>query len=156
MLKRIPMIKMELVQQSCNHLFYSHPVYFSLILSIILLPIPTDAAGNETMTAHQIVMFLDKANFDIYADHWNEQDLYFGRHNQKVLDIDKLFGSQKHNLPANPDALHEAARIILRSPIDASKFNQKEFLKSHTDIIAIERTLSHKMRRHWLGDDAPK
>ena len=116
----------------------------------------TDAAGNETMTAHQIVMFLDKANFDIYADHWNEQDLYFGRHNQKVLDIDKLFGSQKHNLPANPEALHEAARVILRSPIDASKFNQKEFLKSHTDIIAIERTLSHKMRRHWLGDEAPK
>ena len=36
------------------------------------------------MTAHQIVLFLNKTNFDIYADHWNEQDLYFGRHHQKV------------------------------------------------------------------------
>lgn len=140
------------------HFISSNNVFFHFLILILSAHkhFLSDAAGNETMTAHQIVMFLDKANFDIYADHWNEQDLYFGRHNQKVLDIDKLFGSQKHNLPANPEALHEAARIILRSPIEASKFNQKEFLKSHTDIIAIERTLSHKMRRHWLGADAPK
>lgn len=44
----------------------------------------SDTAGNETMTPHQIVLFLNKTNFDIYADHWNEQDLYFGRHHQKV------------------------------------------------------------------------
>lgn len=107
------------------------------------------------MTAHQIVMFLDKFNFDIYADHWNEQDLYFGNHRQKVLDIDKLFGSHKHNLPADASALEEAARTILRKPLDAASFNQREFLKSHTDIIAIERSLSRRMRKHWLGDAAP-
>lgn len=109
-----------------------------------------DTAGNETMTAHQIVLFLNKTNFDIYADHWNEQDLYFGKHHQKVFDIDRLFGSDKHNLPANPGALFEAARVILRSPIDAATFHQKTFLKSHTDIIAIERGLSARMKKYFL------
>lgn len=115
----------------------------------------TDAAGNETMTAHQILVFLDKANFDIYADHWNEQELYFGNHRQKVLDIDKLFGSNKHNLPADSALLEEAARTILHKPLDVAVFNHREFLKSHTDIIAIERSLSRRMRKHWLGDAAP-
>jgi hypothetical protein len=108
------------------------------------------------MTAHQIVLFLNKTNFDIYADHWNEQDLYFGRHHQKVMDIDKLFGSEKFNLPADVSLLHDAARIILRSPIDPATFNQKVFLKSHTDIIAIERGLSEKMKKFWLPAPTPQ
>ena len=65
------------------------------------------------------------------------------------MDIDKLFGSEKFSLPADPALLHDAARLVLRSPIDPASFNQRTFLKSHTDIIAIERSLSQKMKQYW-------
>jgi hypothetical protein len=99
MLRRIPMIKMELVQNECKlkndlkrvpcHSTFSVSFAESLSDCAIFTESPhlfpiLDVAGNETMTAHQIVLFLNKTNFDIYADHWNEQDLYFGRHHQKV------------------------------------------------------------------------
>jgi hypothetical protein len=67
------------------------------------------------------------------------------------MDIDKLFGSEKFNLPTDLTALHEGAKLILRNPIDPATFNQKVFLKSHTDIIAIERGLSTRMKQYWLS-----
>lgn len=102
------------------------------------------------MTAHQIVLFLNKTGFEIFADHWNEQDLYFGRHHTKVMDIDKMFGSEKFNLGPDAVALQDSAKLILKNPIDAGTFNQHQFLKSHTDIIAIERSLASRMKRHFL------
>lgn len=68
-----------------------------------------------------------------------------------MMDIDKLFGSEKFNLAADVSALHEGAKLILKHPIDPATFNQKSFLKSHTDIIAIERGLSNRMKRFWLS-----
>lgn len=54
-----------------------------------------DQAGNETIKAEEIVLFLNRSNFDIYLDHWNEQSLYFGNYGNQLMDIDKLFGSEK-------------------------------------------------------------
>lgn len=126
-LRRVPMIKMELVQ----------PEYVS---------------GNETVKAEEIIHFLNRSNFEIFVDHWNEQNLYFGNHGKQVMDIDKLFGSEKFKLTSDISFLEQSARMILKSPIDPSKFSQKLFLKQHTDIIAIERNLANKMKKKFLVD----
>ena len=102
------------------------------------------------MSAFEIVNFLDSNNFDIYIDHWNEQELYFGKHGNVVMDIDKMFGSEKFKLESDLDFLRECAVKILSQPIDPKTFNQRQFLKSSTDIIAIERSLSEKMKEFFL------
>lgn len=51
-----------------------------------------DTSGNETVTAAQILEFLHENHFDIFIDHWNEQNLYFGKHGNDVMEIDKMFG----------------------------------------------------------------
>ena len=102
------------------------------------------------MTPYQIVQFLNASNFDIYADHWNEQDLYFGRHHEKVMEIDHLFGSAKFQLGANPEKLRESAALILSKPVDPASFDHRKFLREHTDIIAIERSLSQRMKLRFL------
>jgi len=130
-LKRVPMIKMELVQQS-----YS--------------------SGNESVSAAQIVEFLQSNNFEVFIDHWNEQSLYFGNHGKKIMEIDKLFGSDKFHLGFSLEALHSAALLILKNPLDPTiPFNQKSFLNVATDVIAIEKSLSAKMKNKWLGIPLP-
>lgn len=101
------------------------------------------------MTSHQIIQFLDKMGFEIFVDHWNEQDLYFGKKPDKIMDIDKLFGSAKYNLPHNVDALYNAARVILSQPMDIPNYILHNFLKSYTDIICIEKVLATRMRKHF-------
>ena len=98
-----------------------------------------------------MVAFLNRSGFEIFTDHWNEQDLYFGKHHQQVMDIDRLFGSEKFKLAPDEVALHNAAALILRGPVDVSNFNHKQFLKGATDIIAIERSLADRMKRQWLN-----
>lgn len=129
-LRRVPMIKIELVQ-------------------------PQYQAGDETVKAEDIILFLNRSNYDLYADHWNEQSLYFGNHGKEVLEIDRLFGSDKHGLQADQNLLAEAAKRILSKIIDPASFNQRDFLKSHTDIIAIERSLSTKMKQRFLEPALP-
>lgn len=126
-LRRVPMIKIELVQ-------------------------PHYTAGDESVKAEDIVLFLNRSNYDLYADHWNEQSLYFGNHGKEVLEIDRLFGSDKHNLGADIALLNEGAKKILGKQLDPATFNQRDFLKSHTDIIAIERSLSKKMKQKWVPE----
>jgi hypothetical protein len=41
--------------------------------SLLIIIIIVDTAGNQTVTANDILLFLNQSNFDIYADHWNEQ-----------------------------------------------------------------------------------
>lgn len=120
---------------------------------MLLVPLP-DAAGNETMSPQQIVSFLNSSGFEVFADHWNEQDLYFGKHHTQVMDIDRLFGSDKFKLATDEAALHAAAALILRAPLDVAGFNHKQFLKGATDVIAIERGLADRMKRKWLSAPA--
>lgn len=47
-------------------------IYF-FIETVIVAVSTTDTSGNETVTANDIIQFLNQSNFDIYADHWNEQ-----------------------------------------------------------------------------------
>lgn len=103
------------------------------------------------MSAFDIIQFLHQNRFDLYFDHWNEQHLYFGKHGNAVQDVDHLFGSDKFNLPLVMKPLEDAAVRILSNPIDPPKFNQRNFLKSHTDVIAIERGLSSRMKERFLG-----
>lgn len=123
-LKKTPMIKIELVQ----------PEYIS---------------GNESVSASHIVDFLHRNHFDIYMDHWNEQNLYFGKHHTEIFEIDRIFGSQKFKLASDLAVMNACALRILQNPVDPKTFNQKTFLKTGTDIIAIERSLSEKMKKAW-------
>ena len=109
-----------------------------------------DQAGNETVTPHDIIRFLNESGYDLYVDHWNEQDLYFGKHGNQVMEVDKLFGSEKFNLPASIEELNKGANLILKNPLEVNTFNHKHFLKSWTDVIAIEKSLSKKMKKRWL------
>lgn len=124
-LRKVPMIKIELVQ-------------------------PDYTAGNETITAQQILQYLKENHFELYIDHWNEQHLYFGKRPNDVLDIDKMFGSAKFKLKTDMDLLVASAKLILQNPIDVDSFNQRNFLKFATDVIAIEKGLSDKMKTKFL------
>lgn len=125
-LRRVPMIKIELVQ-------------------------PEYEAGNETVHIKEILEFLEDHNFDLYVDHWNEQHLYFGKQANEVLEIDRMFGSIKFKLQSDMTLLHECARRILSQPIDVKTYNREQFLKHATDVIAIERGLSDRMKSTFLG-----
>lgn len=57
----------------------------------------SDTAGNQTVHAYDIVQFLNQSNFDLFIDPFNEQHLYFGKHGDKVLEIDEMFGSGNSN-----------------------------------------------------------
>lgn len=124
-LKRIQMIKIELVQ-------------------------PDYTAGNETVSAQHILQYLQDRHFDLYVDHWNEQNLYFGKHGNDIMDIDRMFGSKKFNLKADRKVIDDSARLILSNPINASTFHQRNFMKQSTDVIAIERSLSELMKLKFL------
>lgn len=123
-LKRIPMMKIELVQ----------PEYLD---------------GNETMSAIQILQFLSSHGFDVFVDKWAENHLYFGKHGNEILEIDRMFGSTKFKLASDLNVLIASAKTILSSKIDVDSFNQRNFLKSSTDIIAIEKSLSIKMKTYF-------
>jgi len=72
-LRRVPMIKIELVQSSY-------------------------ADGNSSATPEEIVKFLHSNGYEIFKDHWLENSLYFGNRGNEVLDIDRMFGSSKFKL----------------------------------------------------------
>ena len=130
-LKRVPMIKIELVQ-------------------------PEYEAGNQTVHIKDILSFLDKRGYDLYIDHWNEQHLYFGKQPNDILEIDRMFGSIKFKLQSDIKLLHECAERILNEPIDVETYNRDSFLKRATDVIAIERDLSGRMQKLFLGKERPK
>lgn len=111
---------------------------------------PSYTAGNETVSAQELLLFLEQSGFELYMDVWAENHLYFGKYGNEILDIDKMFGSQKFNLNTNIKFLNECAKKILSNPINASLFNHKQFLKSATDVIAVEKILSTKMKSKWF------
>ena len=125
-LRKTPMLKIELVQ----------PKY-------------TD--GNTTATPEEVVKFLYEHGFELFKDHWLENYLYFGKEGNKVLDIDKMFGNTKLNANLDGKFLDECAKKILADPIDVEKFNGHAFQKSFTDIIAIERDLSDRLKVRFMG-----
>jgi FkbM family methyltransferase len=125
-IKKIPMMKVELVQ-------------------------PDYTAGNETVTSQHILRYLQSIGFDLYIDHWDEKGLYFGKRGNDILDIDQMFGSAKFKITSDLAVLNASAVKILRSQVDPETFNRKRFIDSATDIIAIERSLSEKMKRHFLN-----
>ena len=125
-LRKVPILKIELVQ-------------------------PEYIAGNETVKALQILEFLETSGFNVFMDPWAENRFYFGQHGNELIDTDKMFGSKKFKiLLPNITLLDSFANRILNSPIDISKFNHKHFLSVATDVIAIEKSLSEKMKLRWL------
>jgi FkbM family methyltransferase len=123
-LRRTPMIKIELVQNDYQD-------------------------RNETVTAQDILIYLEKNGFDLFIDHWAENHLYFGKRGNEILDIDRLFGSPKFKLETDHGLLIHSGEQILKSKIDPHSWNQREFLKSATDVIAIEKGLAEKMRKRF-------
>lgn len=123
-LRKIPMIKLELVQ-------------------------PSYTAGNETVSATEILQFLVKHGYEIYSDVWAENSLYFGNRAKEILDTDRMFGSKKFKLSTDLAVLNQSAKKILMAPIDPATFNQKSFLSKATDIIAIEKSLADRMKLRW-------
>ena len=112
----------------------------------------TDHNESVKIYAKDILLLLEQSGFDLYTDLWAENELYFGNKGKQVLDIDTLFGSDKFGLKPSLTHLAESAARVLRAPIVAADFNHKEFLRSATDVIAIEKTLSARMKAKWLGD----
>lgn len=146
-LKKTPMIKIELVQPSCK-VFTPQVNDWSVTADRLIQSI--DTAGNETVYAKDIITFLDENGYELFVETYNEQHLYFGKHGDKVLDIDRLFGSAKFNLEADPNALAEAAKNILSAQLEAATFDQRSFLKKGTDVIAIQKSWSTLMKKKWL------
>ena len=81
---------------------------------------------------------------------WAENSLYFGQRGKEIIDTDRMFGSKKFKLSTDLTVLESSAKKVLQAPIDVSKFDQRSFLKSATDIIAIEKSLADKMKLRWL------
>lgn len=102
------------------------------------------------MYAKDVLKFLEEQGFELFVDHWNEQKLYFGNHGKEIMEIDKIFGSERHKLGLDLAQLDSSAKLILSNPVNPETFNQKEFLKSFTDVIAIKKHLSAKMRQRWI------
>ena len=125
-IRKIPMLKVELVQ-------------------------PDYTAGNETVTSQHILRYLQSVGFDLYIDHWDEKGLYFGKRGNDVLDIDQMFGSSKFKIVSDMKVLNASATRILSSQVDPETFNRKRFIDAATDIIAIEKSLSEKMKKHFLS-----
>jgi len=98
------------------------------------------------------VEFLSQNNFDIYVDWWNEQHLYFGKYGNDVMEIDRMFGSEKFKLSPDLELLAASVKKILQSPIDPKTFHQRNFMKSSTDIIAIEKSLSERMKMKFVKE----
>ena len=124
-LHKTPMLKIELVQ----------PKY-------------TD--GNTTVTPSDIIKFLCEHGFEIFKDHWLENHLYFGKEDGKVIEIDKIFGNSKVNVPLDYNFLEVSAKKILSDQIIPENFDSRQFQKVYTDIIAIEKNLAEKLRSRFL------
>ena len=116
----------------------------------ILISYIVDTAGNETVSAIDILNHLQFHGFDIFMDVWAENNLYLGKKGNEIIETDRMFGSKKFKLPSDKTALDQAAKKLLESPISLADFDQQTFLKSATDIIAIEKSLAQKMRQRWL------
>lgn len=102
------------------------------------------------MEAVELLNLLDKNNFDIFYEHFDERDYYFGKNKKQLLPMDYYFGSAMYNLLPDPQALYKGAQEILRDQIIPSKFNQKEYSKHLNDLIVIDRKLSAKLKAHFL------
>jgi hypothetical protein len=88
--------------------------------------------------------------WDIYRAYINPSFLTMVVSYSIVMDLDRMFGSTKFKIPSDLSVLEKSAAMIMKAPIDPANFNQKEFLKSATDVIAIEKSLSEKMKLRWL------
>lgn len=120
---------------------------FSLILVLFFV----DTAGNETVDAHDILDYLNLHGFDIFTDVWAENNLYFGKKGKEIIETDRMFGSKKFELESDKIFLDEYAKKLLNSPINSIDFDHRNFLKTATDIIAIEKSLAEKMKQRWLS-----
>ena len=58
-----------------------------------------------------------------------------------------LFPLPRSTCPPRP----QAAKTILENPIQLANFNRRAWMNRATDVIAIERTLSARMKKHFLG-----
>ena len=115
---------------------------------------PSYSDGNTTASPTEVVKFLHDHGFDLFIDHWLENYLYFGKEANKVLDVDKIFGNSKLNVPVDNKFLDECAVKILSQPILPQSFEAHKFQHTYTDIIAIDRMLANKMRARFLGASA--
>ena len=118
---------------------------------MILVLCFADTAGNETVDAHDILDYLNMHGFDIFTDVWAENNLYFGKKGKEIIETDRMFGSKKFELESDKMSLDEYAKKILNSPINSIDFDHRNFLKTATDIIAIEKSLAEKMKQRWLS-----
>jgi hypothetical protein len=60
-----------------------------------------------------------------------------------------MFGSARLNVKPDKMFLDQCAKRMLTARVDHATFNLKAFAKIGTDLIAIERGLSERMKRRW-------
>ncbi len=112
--------------------------------------------GNESIAGLDLAKHLLNNGYDLFVDIWPESDLYFGRMETILLEIDQAFGFPKLNINSNVTLLHFMAQKMLNEVFDPSKCSfskrhgQRHDGKPFTDLIAIKKTLSFKMRNFFL------
>lgn len=67
------------------------------------------------MNPAQIIEYLNENNFEVFIDYWNEQDLYFGRHGNLLMEVDQIFGSNKFKLGAGQYLSHLQMNLLIRN-----------------------------------------
>ncbi|RYH14706.1 hypothetical protein EON65_33180 [archaeon] len=71
-------------------------------------------------------------------------------HDIRILMLILIHTHHSHPLPLDTTHTDDAARRILQNEIkEVSKWDRNSFLKSSTDIIAIEKTLADKMKARF-------
>ena len=112
--------------------------------------------GNESISGLDLAKYLLNNGYDLYVDLWPESNLYFGRMGDVLLEIDQAFGFPKFNIKSNVTLLYKMAQKMLSATFDPSKCSfsrqsgQRHDGNPFTDLIAIKRTLSSKMRDFFL------
>lgn len=110
----------------------------------------TDTAGAVTVTDREVLRLLEDAGFDLYMDHWREMGLFHGGKRNRMVGIDKIFGSARFNEPCSKQFLDDSAKRILREPVHSATFSAEGFQQRSMDIIAIQKPLSEAMKKRWL------
>jgi FkbM family methyltransferase len=103
--------------------------------------------GNQSVTSQQMLIYLEDQGFELFYDHWPENNLYFGKKHGIELEIDRIFGTSALNLLA-PDfeLMTQSALKIIEEPFQAKDFDIHAFTRLYSDVIAIERVVSAKMK----------
>lgn len=110
-------------------------------------------AGNETISAKNMLKFVEEKNYELFVDQFTEMGLFHGGKAKTVLDVDRLFGSKKFGLGVDESFIHGYAKKVLKASIKVDEFDYESFAKNaDMDVIAIQKKLAYLMKVKWFAN----